>query len=157
MFKFEWLFGTPKVELVKHVTALAIGPPSPSKGSLPLFLVLSSSHGEGLVVGETTLIGNNVSILHNVTLGGTSKASGDRHLKIGDGVLIGPGTCILGNIKIGDGAKIGACFVVLKEVPPRTTIVGNPARVVGGKDNPIKLDKMPSFTMDHTSWSDYVI
>eukprot|EP00256_Glycine_max_P047830 XP_006601643.1 uncharacterized protein LOC100816378 [Glycine max] len=111
----------------------------------------------GLVVGETTLIGNNVSILHNVTLGGTSKASGDRHLKIGDGVLIGPGTCILGNIKIGDGAKIGACFVVLKEVPPRTTIVGNPARVVGGKDNPIKLDKMPSFTMDHTSWSDYVI
>ncbi|KAG4944203.1 hypothetical protein JHK84_048250 [Glycine max] len=104
---------------------------------------------------KTTLIGNNVSILHNVTLGGTSKASGDRHLKIGDGVLIGPGTCILGNIKIGDGAKIGACFVVLKEVPPRTTIVGNPARVVGGKDNPIKLDKMPSFTMDHTSWSDY--
>ena len=109
------------------------------------------------LVGETTLIGNNVSILHNVTLGGTGKASGDRHLKIGDGVLIGPGTCILGNIKIGDGAKIGACSVMLKEVPPRTTVVGNPARVVGGKDNPIKLDKVPSFTMDHTSWSDYVI
>ena len=68
-----------------------------------------------------------------------------------------PGTCILGNIKIGDGAKIGACSVVLKEVPPKTTIVGNPARVVGGKDNPIKLDKMPSFTMDHTSWFDYAI
>ena len=114
-------------------------------------------HATGLVVGETAVIGNNVSILHNVTLGGTGKASGDRHPKIGDGVLIGAGTCILGNIKIGDGAKIGACFVVLKEVPPRTTIVGNPARVVGGKDNPIKLDKMPSFTMDHTSWSDYVI
>ncbi|KHN34105.1 Serine acetyltransferase 3, mitochondrial [Glycine soja] len=129
----------------------------------------------GLVVEETALIGNNVSILHNVTLGGTGKARGDRHLKIGDGVLIGPGTCILGNIKIGegvligswtcilgnikigDGAKIGACSVVLKEVPPRTTAVGNPARVVGGKDNPIKLDKMPSFTMDHTSWSDYAI
>ncbi|KAK7302315.1 hypothetical protein RJT34_13201 [Clitoria ternatea] len=118
-------------------------------------------HATGLVVGETAVIGNNVSILHNVTLGGTGKISGDRHPKIGDGVLIGAGTCILGNIKIGDGAKIGAGSVVLKEVPPRTTAVGNPAKLVGGKDNPIKLDKMPSFTMDHTSyiseWSDYVI
>ncbi|KAF2305594.1 hypothetical protein GH714_006941 [Hevea brasiliensis] len=93
--------------------------------------------------------------------GGTGKISGDRHPKIGDGVLIGAGTCILGNIRIGDGAKIGACSVVLKDVPPRTTAVGNPARLVGGKQNPIKLDKIPSFTMDHTShiaeWSDYVI
>ncbi|MED6211849.1 Diamine acetyltransferase 1 [Stylosanthes scabra] len=118
-------------------------------------------HATGLVVGETAVIGNNVSILHNVTLGGTGKASGDRHPKIGDGVLIGAGTCILGNIKIGDGAKIGAGSVVLKEVPPRTTAVGNPAKLIGGKDNPIRLDKIPSFTMDHTSyiseWSDYVI
>ncbi|KAF2305579.1 hypothetical protein GH714_006874 [Hevea brasiliensis] len=118
-------------------------------------------HATGVVVGETAVIGNNVSILHNVTLGGTGKISGDRHPKIGDGVLIGAGTCILGNIRIGDGAKIGACSVVLKDVPPRTTAVGNPARLVGGKQNPIKLDKIPSFTMDHTShiaeWSDYVI
>ncbi|XVF33885.1 hypothetical protein REPUB_Repub18cG0009900 [Reevesia pubescens] len=118
-------------------------------------------HATGVVVGETAVIGNNVSILHNVTLGGTGKLSGDRHPKIGDGVLIGAGTCILGNIKIGDGAKIGAGSVVLKEVPPRTTAVGNPARLVGGRENPIKLDKIPSFTMDHTShiteWSDYVI
>lgn len=118
-------------------------------------------HATGVVVGETAVIGNNVSILHNVTLGGTGKVSGDRHPKIGDGVLIGAGTCILGNIRIGDGAKIGAGSVVLKDVPDRTTAVGNPARLVGGKQNPIKLDKIPSFTMDHTShiteWSDYVI
>ncbi|KAM5584446.1 serine acetyltransferase 1, chloroplastic [Rosa sericea] len=118
-------------------------------------------HATGLVVGETAVIGNNVSILHNVTLGGTGKVCGDRHPKIGDGVLIGAGTCILGNIRIGEGAKIGACSVVLKDVPARTTAVGNPARLIGGKENPKKLDKMASFTMDHTShiseWSDYVI
>ncbi|XP_028789558.1 serine acetyltransferase 1, chloroplastic-like isoform X2 [Neltuma alba] len=118
-------------------------------------------HATGLVVGETAVIGNNVSILHNVTLGGTGKASGDRHPKIGDGVLIGAGTCILGNIRIGEGAKIGAGSVVLKDVPPMTTAVGNPARLIGGKANPVRLDKIPSFTMDHTShiseWSDYVI
>ncbi|GFP80472.1 serine acetyltransferase 1 chloroplastic [Phtheirospermum japonicum] len=118
-------------------------------------------HATGVVIGETAVIGNNVSILHNVTLGGTGKASGDRHPKIGDGVLIGAGTCVLGNVVIEDGAKIGAGSVVLKRVPARTTAVGNPARLIGGKENPVKLDRMPSLTMDQTShlseWSDYVI
>ncbi|KAL8150684.1 hypothetical protein V2J09_020492 [Rumex salicifolius] len=117
-------------------------------------------HATGLVIGETAVIGNNVSILHNVTLGGTGKTHGDRHPKLGDGVLIGAGTCVLGSVRIGDGAKIGAGSVVLKEVPARTTAVGNPARLIGGKENPVKLIQIPSFTMDHTSdireWSDYI-
>ncbi|XP_042060205.1 serine acetyltransferase 1, chloroplastic-like [Salvia splendens] len=118
-------------------------------------------HATGVVIGETAVIGDNVSILHNVTLGGTGKVSGDRHPKIGNGVLIGAGTCVLGNVRIEDGAKIGAGSVVLKQVPARTTAVGNPARLIGGKENPIMLDKIPSFTMDQTShisdWSNYVI
>lgn len=118
-------------------------------------------HATGLVVGETVTIGNNVSILHHVTLGGTGAVGGDRHPKIGDGVLIGAGAIILGNITIGAGAKIGAGSVVLIDVPPHTTAVGNPARLVGGKQQPAKLKDIPGETMDHTSfmkdWSDYVI
>lgn len=90
-------------------------------------------HATGIVIGETTVIGDNVTILHNVTLGGTGKVNGDRHPKVGNGVLIGAGTKVLGSIRVGDKAKIGAGSVVLKEVPPESTSVGNPARLVGPK------------------------
>jgi serine O-acetyltransferase len=88
-------------------------------------------HATGLVVGETAVIGDNVSILHGVTLGGTGKEGSDRHPKIGNGVLIGAGAKILGNIVIGHCSRIAAGSVVLKEVPPNTTVAGVPAKVIG--------------------------
>ncbi|PON90263.1 Serine O-acetyltransferase [Trema orientale] len=88
-------------------------------------------HATGIVIGETAVVGENVTILHNVTLGGTGKGFGDRHPKIGDGVFIGAGSKVLGSVRIGQGAKIGAGSVVLKEVPPNATAVGNPARLIG--------------------------
>ena len=88
-------------------------------------------HATGLVIGETAVVGNNVSILQSVTLGGTGKDEGDRHPKICDGVLISAGAKILGNICVGEGAKVGAGSVVLEAVPPHTTVAGVPAKVVG--------------------------
>ncbi len=88
-------------------------------------------HATGLVVGETAVVGDNVSILHGVTLGGTGKEGSDRHPKIGNGVLIGAGAKILGNIHIGNCSRVAAGSVVLKEVPAKTTVAGVPARVVG--------------------------
>ena len=88
-------------------------------------------HATGFVVGETATIGDNVSILQGVTLGGTGKSEEDRHPKIGNGVLIGAGSIVLGNIKVGDCARIGAGSVVVKEVPPRVTVAGVPARIIG--------------------------
>ncbi len=87
-------------------------------------------HATGIVVGETSVIEDNVSILHEVTLGGTGKQSGDRHPKVRQGVLIGAGSKILGNVEIGAGAKIGAGSVVLDSVPPHCTVAGVPARIV---------------------------
>ena len=87
-------------------------------------------HATGIVVGETAVIGDNVSILHNVTLGGTGKEGGDRHPKIGDGVLIGAGAKVLGNIRIGENARIAAGSLVLKDVVRGATVAGIPAKVV---------------------------
>ncbi|KAA0694419.1 serine O-acetyltransferase [Neorhizobium sp. P12A] len=98
-------------------------------------------HATGVVVGETAVIGDNVSILHGVTLGGTGKEGSDRHPKIANGVLIGAGAKILGNIQIGHCSRIAAGSVVLKEVPPKTTVAGVPAKVVGeaGCSEPSRL------------------
>ena len=88
-------------------------------------------HATGLVVGETAVIGDDVSILQGVTLGGTGKEHGDRHPKVRDGVLLAAGATVLGNIEIGRRAKVGAGSVVLKDVPPRATVAGVPAKVIG--------------------------
>jgi serine O-acetyltransferase len=101
-------------------------------------------HATGLVVGETAVIGDNVSMLHDVTLGGTGKDHGDRHPKIADGVLIGAGAKIIGNIEIGHCSRVAAGSVVLKAVPHNVTVAGIPAKVVG--DSPCEE---PSRTMDH--------
>ena len=87
-------------------------------------------HGTGVVIGETTVIEDNVSILQNVTLGGTGKEHGDRHPKIRSGVMLGAGAKVLGNIVIGTMSKVAAGSVVLREVPPHCTVAGVPARIV---------------------------
>ena len=98
-------------------------------------------HANSIVIGETAVVGDDVSMLHSVTLGGTGKEGGDRHPKIGDGVMIGAGATVLGNIKVGDCSRIAAGSVVLKEVPPCTTVAGVPAKVIGeaGCDRPSHL------------------
>src|SRR6476659_105660 len=101
-------------------------------------------HATGLVVGETASIGDDVSLLHDVTLGGTGSETGDRHPKIGRGVMIGAGAKILGNITVGHCARIAAGSVVLKAVPHNTTVAGVPARVIGEAGCP-----EPSRAMDH--------
>ncbi len=88
-------------------------------------------HATGLVIGETTVIDDNVSLLHSVTLGGTGLGDGDRHPKIRTGVMIAAGVKILGNIEIGVGAKVGAGSLVLDSVPPHTTVAGVPSKIVG--------------------------
>ena len=101
-------------------------------------------HAHSIVIGETAVVGNNVSMLHSVTLGGTGKEEEDRHPKIGDGVLIGAGAKVLGNIRVGNCSRIAAGSVVLSEVEPCKTVAGIPAKVVGeaGCDQ-------PSISMNH--------
>lgn len=102
-------------------------------------------HGTGIVIGETAVVGDEVSMLHNVTLGGTGAERGDRHPKIGKGVLLGAGAKVLGNITVGDYAKVASGSVVLKPVPAGCTVAGVPARLVN-----CPTDASPARTMDHT-------
>ena len=101
-------------------------------------------HAHSIVIGETAVVGDNVSMLHSVTLGGTGKEEEDRHPKIGDGVLIGAGAKVLGNITVGHCSRIAAGSVVLEDVPPCKTVAGVPARIVGEAGC-----AQPAMTMDH--------
>ena len=104
---------------------------------------LMLDHGTGIVIGETAVVGDNCSILQNVTLGGNGKETGDRHPKIGDNVLLAAGAKVLGNIRVGNCSKVAAGSVVLKDVPPNKTVAGVPAKVVGDSGCP-----EPSRAMD---------
>ncbi|QRN41537.1 MAG: serine O-acetyltransferase [Neisseriaceae bacterium] len=104
---------------------------------------IMSDHGTGLVIGETAVLGNDISLLHGVTLGGSGKETGDRHPKVRDGVMIGANASILGNIIIGEWSRIGAGSVVTRNVPPHVTVVGVPARIIDSTDN-----NMPSKEMN---------
>lgn len=105
---------------------------------------LMIDHAHSIVIGETAVVGDNVSMLHSVTLGGTGKEDGDRHPKIGNGVLIGAGAKVLGNIHVGHCSRIAAGSVVLADVPPCKTVAGVPARIVGEAGC-----SQPAVTMDH--------
>ena len=97
-------------------------------------------HGTGVVIGETTVVGDDVTIYQGVTLGGNGKDKGKRHPTIGNNVLIGAGAKVLGPFKIGDNSNIAAGSVVLSEIPPDSTAVGTPARVV--KQNGVRIDSL---------------
>ena len=111
--------------------------------SAPL-ATIEIDHATGVVIGETAVIDDDVSMLHEVTLDGTGRETGDRHPKVRRGVLIGAGAKILGNVVIGEGAKVGAGSVVLKDVPPHSTVAGVPAEVIG---RPVA--ETPALKMDH--------
>jgi serine O-acetyltransferase len=101
-------------------------------------------HATGVVIGETSVVGDDVSILQSVTLGGNGKERGDRHPKIGRGVLISVGASVLGNIRVGEEARVAAGSVVLEDVPPHSTVAGVPARLVRGP-----ACNAPALSMDH--------
>ena len=127
----------------RHKTGIEIHPAA--KIGKGLFI----DHGMGVVIGETTVIGDNCTIYQNVTLGGTGKDTGKRHPTLGNNVLVGAGAKVLGPFKVGDNARIAAGAVVLSEVPANATAVGVPARIV-------KLNGIRSETLDQIHVSDPV-
>jgi serine O-acetyltransferase len=133
-------------ELAFHVQSLASGALAVDIHPAAVFGTgILLDHATGFVAGETVVVDDNVSFLHEVTLGGTGKTRGDRHPKIRTGVLVGAGAKILGNIVVGVGAKVGAGSVVLTDIPAHATAAGVPAVVVGQS-----RQDAPALDMDHT-------
>jgi len=125
LYNHKWFFCARLIsQLSRHFTGIEIHPGA--KIGRKLFI----DHGMGIVFGETTEIGDNCTIYHGVTLGGTGKETGKRHPTLGDNVLIGAGTKVLGPVYIGDNVRIGAGSVVLQNLPANSTAVGVPAEVV---------------------------
>lgn len=106
-------------------------------------------HGMGVVIGETSVIGDNVTLFQGVTLGGTGKEKGKRHPTLGNNIVVGTGAKVLGNIRVGDGVMVGANAVVVKDIPADSTVVGVPGRVVKKEGKEI-----PGIRLDHTSLPD---
>ncbi len=106
-------------------------------------------HGMGVVIGETSVIGDNVTLFQGVTLGGTGKQKGKRHPTLGNNVVVGTGACVLGDIHVGDNVSIGANAVVVRDVPANSTVVGVPGRIASREGK-----KVPGINLDHTSLPD---
>ena len=130
-------------QLARWVTGVEIHPSA--KIGTGFFI----DHGMGVVIGETAEIGDYVTLFQGVTLGGTGKERGKRHPTLGNHVVVGAGAKILGGIKIGDNVKIGANSVVLKNVPPNSTVIGVPARVIKTQG-----ERLPDATMDQVDLPD---
>ena len=125
LYRHKWFFVARLIsQLSRHLTGIEIHPGA--KIGRKLFI----DHGMGIVFGETTEIGDNCTIYHGVTLGGTGKETGKRHPTLGDNVLIGAGAKVLGPVYIGDNVRVGAGSVVLKNLPANATAVGVPAEIV---------------------------
>jgi serine O-acetyltransferase len=145
-----WQWGIPVLprwlsQLARFFTGIEIHPAA--KIGKNLFI----DHGMGVVVGETAIIGDNVLLYQGVTLGGTGKETGKRHPTIGNNVVVGTGAKVLGNIMIGDNSYIGANAVVIKDVPPNSTVVGIPGRITKQDGRRLDMD------LDHTHVNDPVM
>ena len=130
-------------QLARFLTGIEIHPGA--KIGKALFI----DHGMGVVIGETSILGDNVTLFQGVTLGGTGKDKGKRHPTLGDNVVVGTGAKVLGNITIGDNVAIGANAVVIKDVPSNSTVVGVPGRIVKQEGK-----EFPGIRLDHTNLPD---
>ncbi len=145
---FLWRRGVPFIprlisQIARHITGIEIHPGAVIGKS---FFI---DHGMGVVIGETTVIGDNVTLFQGVTLGGTGKEKGKRHPTLGNNIVVGTGAKVLGNITIGDNVNIGANAVVIKDVPFDSTVVGVPGRIARKAGRPI-----PGINMNYTNLPD---